>query len=388
MRLGGVTVLDLTRLLPGPYATQLLADLGADVLKIERPGEGDYARTMRAGDAPDVFGAVNRGKRSVTLDLKRDPARAAFHDLAADADVVIESFRPGVAERLGVDYEAVSETNPDVVYCSLSGFGATGPNRDRAGHDLNYAAMAGLLDMTRAERDGRPAIPGIPVADMAGGLFAALSVLGALLSRELGASASGDGGEFLDVALTDAVLALSQAVAPTALAGGDPHARETPLTGQYPCYDVYETADGGWVTLAALEPQFWAAFCDAVDRPDLIDRQFSADPAEREAVREAVAETFRERSVDEWEARLGDADVMVAPVRSLATALESDQVAARDLRRSGPPGDRVGLPVRSSAGTPEGGESVPDLGEHTETVLVEHGYDEGEVDRLREAGAI
>lgn len=384
MRLDGVSVLDLSRLLPGPYATQVLADMGADVVKIERPGTGDYARSMSAGDGPDVFGAVNRGKRSVTLDLETAAAREAFHDLAATADVVVESFRPGVADRLGVGYEAVSETNPDVVYLSLSGFGATGPHRDRAGHDLNYVAMAGLLSMTRTESGGRPAIPGFPIADMAGGLFGALSVLGALLSRELGDG----GGEHLDVALADAVVALSQVVSARALAGEDPAARETSLTGRYPCYDVYETADGEWVTLAALEPAFWETFCEAIDRPDLVDRHMATDPAEREAVREAVADTFRERTRDEWEASLGDVDAMVAPVRSVREVLDGDQVRARGLLRSGPAGERVGVPIRTSGDLDPPDERLPDLGEHTEDVLAAHGYDEAAVERLRDADAI
>jgi len=383
MDLSAVTVLDLSRLLPGPYATQVLADAGADVIKVERPGAGDPARAMAAGDGPDVFSAANLGKRSVALDLKTDAGREALLRLAADADVVVESFRPGVADRLGVGYDAVSERNPDVVYCSLSGFGATGPHRDRAGHDLNYVAMAGLLDMTRADRDGRPAIPGYPIADMAGGLYGAFAVVAALLDRELG----GSGGDHLDVALTDAVVAMSGAVAPLAFDGADPAGRETALTGEHPCYDVYEAADGRYVTLAALEPEFWKRFCEAVDRPELIDRQYAADPAEREAVREAVAAVFAERSRDEWEALLGDEDAMVAPVRSVAEALDSDQARERGLVVGGDT-PRVGLPVRPSEGLPGSDESVPELGADTDAVLREHGYDDDDLDALRAAGAL
>jgi alpha-methylacyl-CoA racemase len=383
MDLDGVTVLDLTRLLPGPYATQLLADLGADVVKVEQPGTGDYARAMSAGDGPDVFGAVNRGKRSVTLDLGTDAGREAFHDLAEAADVVIEGFRPGVADRLGVGYEAVAETNPEVVYCSLTGFGATGPNRDRAGHDLNYVGLAGLLDMTRPDGESRPTIPGFPVADMAGGLFAAFAVVSALLSRELGDG----GGEHLDVAMTDVVVGLSQAVSSAAFAGADPRPGETPLTGGFPCYDVYETADGEWLTLAALEPEFWAAFCEAVDRPDLVEHHLATEAAERDALREELAALFRERPREEWLDRLDDPDLMVAPVRTVREALDSEQVRERGLVRSGPAGERVGLPLRSSAGTGDPAEELPALGEHTAAVLREHGYDDEAIERLRAAGA-
>jgi crotonobetainyl-CoA:carnitine CoA-transferase CaiB-like acyl-CoA transferase len=269
------------------------------------------------------------------------------------------------------------------VYCSLSGFGATGPHRDRAGHDLNYVGMAGLLDLTRAEPDGRPAIPGFPVADMAGGMVCALSVVAALLSRELG-----DGtGEHVDVGLTDAVLSMSQAVAAPALDGEDPRARETPLTGQFPCYDVYETADGEWVTLAALEPAFWRAFCEAIDREDLVGEQYAADPAARATLREELAEVFAGRTRKQWEDLLGDADVMVAPVRTVAEALDGEQARERVVVEE-PPGDRVGFPAASSGGLGDHDGTVPGLGEHTEAVLREHGFDDDDIAALRSADAL
>jgi alpha-methylacyl-CoA racemase len=385
VQLDGLRVVDLTTLLPGPYATQLLADAGAEVIKVERPGTGDEARAMAAGGAPDVFSAVNRGKRSVAIDLGTDEGRAAFEAVATDADVVIEGFRPGVVERLGVDHESVRAYNPGVVYCSITGYGATGPHRDRAGHDLNYAGMAGLVDATRS-RDRTPAIPGFPVADVGGGLFAAFSVLGALLSRELG-----DGtGERIDVAMTDVLLSFSQVVAADAFAGGDPTGRESHLTGQFPCYDVYETAEGAHVTLAALEPRFWRAFCEALDRPDLIDRHLSTDPDVRAALRAELDAVFAGRTREEWTAFADEnGETMVAPVRSLREAIDSEHVAARNVisGEDSAAGPRVGFPAVPSGGlSPD--ESVPELGEHTEAVLREAGYDEAALDRLRAAGAI
>ncbi len=381
MDLDGLRVVDLTTLLPGPYATQLLADMGAAVIKVERPDGGDPARTLSAATGPDVFGAVNRGKQSVTLDLQTDEGRAAFRALAADADVVIEGFRPGVVERLGVDYETVRNYNPDVVYCSLTGFGATGPHRDRAGHDLNYVGMAGLLDTTRSKA-GEVAIPGYPVADMAGGLYAVVSILGALLSRELG----GGGGEHLDVSMTDAVLALSQAVAADAFEGGDPTGRETALTGQFPFYDVYETADGELVTLAALEPRFFQSFCAAIDRPDLAAKQLAGGD-EREALGAAIAEEIGSRTLEECLA-LGE-ETMVAPVWTVPEALDSDHVEARDLvwGQESAAGPRVGVPAIASGGF-EAEESVPDLGAHTESALRAAGYDEAGIEELRDADVI
>jgi alpha-methylacyl-CoA racemase len=379
MHLDHVRVLDLTRLLPGPYATQHLADMGADVVKVEQPGRGDYARAL--DDGTGVFQAVNRGKRSVALDLSTDEGRAAFLDLARDADAVVEGFRPGVTDRLGVGYEDVREVNPGIVYTSLTGFGATGPNRDRVGHDLNYIGMAGLLDMTRADPDAAPTIPGYPVADMAGGLFAAFGTVSALLSRELG---DGD-GEHVDVAMTDVVASLSQAVAGQALAGEDPRPGETSLTGALPCYDVYETADGRYVTLAALEPQFFETFCEAVDRPALADEHMAADPEVRAEVREELAEIFRSRTRDEWEDALGDVEAMVAPVHSPAEALDGEQIRQRGLIEEGGDVPRVGFPAVPSGGLPESDETLPALGEHTAEVLREADVAAEEIDAILRA---
>lgn len=365
MNLDGVRVLDLTRLLPGPYATQLLADAGADVVKVESPDRGDYARntppTTDAG-VGRLFDAVNRGKRSVALDLTTDADREAFYALAADADVVVEGFSPGTVERLGVDYEAVREHNEDLVYCSLSGYGQTGEFAARAGHDLNYLATTGVLDANRRDTDERPRIPGIPIADMTGGLFAAFAIVAALLSRGLG-----NGGAYVDTSLADAALSVSQPLSMLAF-DDDPRPGATPLTGAYPWYDVYEAEDGEYVTLAALEPQFWTAFCEAADRPDLEPYHGTTDPAEREALREELDEVFSQRSASEWEARCGE-DCMLARVRTPREAVGLDHFRERGTVHDG----RVGFPARVDGENPRTDESVPALGEHTEEVLREAG---------------
>lgn len=390
MDLSGVRVLDLTRYLPGPYATQMLADCGAEVVKVEAP-EGDPARGMQPttdrGDVSRLFDAVNRGKRSVVLDLKTDEGREALLRLAEDADAVFEGFRPGVVDRLGVGYEDVRERNPEVVYCSLSGFGQDGPWADRVGHDLNYVATAGLLDATRRDDGEAPRIPGIPIADVAGGLYAAFGVVSALLSRELGNA----GGEHLDVSMTDAVASLSVTLAASALAGDDPRPGETPLTGRDPWYDVYEAADGEYVTLAALEPHFWEAFCEAVDRPDLRDAHGTRDPAERSALRAELAELFAGRTREEWADALDDVDAAFAPVRTMAEAVEHPQLRSRGLVVDGEgdgtaPPSRVGLPFADAADERAG--PPPGLGEHTADVLREAGYGDGDLAALRDAGAI
>ena len=386
MRLDGVRVLDLTRLLPGPYATQLLADAGADVVKIEDTGAGDYARHMPPTTNEGVgavFDAVNRGKRSVAVDLKSEAGQEAFYELVETADVVVESFRPGVTDRLGVDYETLTDHRPDLVYCSLTGYGQNGPYADRAGHDLNYVGLAGLLDMTREDDSETPRMPGYQVADMAGGLLAAFSVCSALLSRELGNT----GGEYLDVALTDAVVSFSQALAPEALAGESPRPGETPLTGQYPWYDVYETADERYVTLGALEPRFWTTFCEAVDRRDLAGKHMTGDPAEREALREELEELFAGRTRDEWVEAMADVDAAVEGVYTPEETFEHPQIAARGYVERGDGTPRVGLPLCGSETAASGG-PTPGHGEHTDEVLEAAGLTEADIARLRESGAI
>lgn len=368
MQLDGVRVLDLTRLLPGPYATQLLADLGAEVVKIEAPETGDYARQMppRTDDGTGaIFAAVNRGKQSVVLDLKTDDDTAAFYRLLEDTDVVIEGFRPGVADRLGVDYETVREHAPGIVYCSLTGYGQDGPYSDRAGHDLNYVGLSGLLEMTRADPESPPQIPGYPIADMAGGLSAAFGIVSGLLSRELGNGT----GTYLDVSMTDAVVSFSQAVSLPALLGDEPRPGESLLTGGLPWYDVYESADGAHVTIAALEKRFWVAFCEAIDRPDLESVHGTADSAERDALRAELESIFADRTRAEW-AGIAGPDVPVEPVLSPTEALEHPQIDARGMvrrPRAGTEYPAIVSPITADEST--GREGVPDHGEHTDAVL-------------------
>ena len=388
MRLDGLRVLDLTRLLPGPYATQLLRDAGADVIKVEDTEQGDYAR-----DSPPysdrgvgaLFDAVNRGKRSVSIDLKADAGRGAFYELVADCDVLFEGFRPGVTDRLGIDYDTLSEHNPELVYCSLTGYGHTGPEASRVGHDLNYIGIAGLLDMTRDGGDETPRIPGYPIADMAGGLFAAFSIVGAVCSRELGNT----GGEHLDVAMTDVVASFSQPISAVAAAGESPRPGGTALTGALPWYDVYETSDGRYVTLAALEPKFWRTFCEAVEREELIDAQGSDDPATLKAAGEELDALFRSKTRAEWEDELGDVPAMFGPVNTPEETLSYPQIEARDLLvRSAEAPLRVGFPARSTDEPTGDNESIPDRGEHTTEVLREGGWSDAEIDGLRDGGAI
>ena len=297
MLLDGVRVLDLSRLLPGGYCTQLLQARGAQVTKIEPPA-GDPIRALPGGTA--YFEALHRGKQLLTLDLRTEAGRVALRRRVADADVLVESFRPGVMERMDLGYAALASINPGLVYCAITGYGSDGPLARRAGHDLNYLARSGALSLMPLQ-DGVPTIPGLQVADMAGGLEASFLIAAGLVAR-----ARTGRGTRVEVSMRD--LMRTWTVLPRAARrAGVPG---LPLSGELPCYHVYAVADG-FLTVAALEPDFWVAFCNALEREDLKDRQF--DPA---AI-EDVQATLRPATRAEWEARFGDQDVCVEPVLEL-----------------------------------------------------------------------
>ncbi len=360
--LAGVRVLDLTRLLPGPFCSLLLADFGADVIKVEDLGMGDYLRA----DA-DAFAALNRGKRSITLDLKSDGGREAFLRLARGADVVLESFRPGVMDRLGVGFERLRADNPALVYCAISGYGQDGPLRDRAGHDINYLARAGLLALS-GDADGPPVQSAGQIADIGGGaLMAAFGILAALRSGE---------GQLVDIAMADGALSWLQLLAPR------PESRRGSLTlgGGILCYRPYRCADG-YVALGALEPKFFAAFCAGVERADLVDHQF--DPPGSDAHAELVT-IFLERTRAEWEAFNARHDCCLEPVQELDEVVRDEQFVARGMIGEA----AFGTPVKLSATPGDVTGAAPGPGEHTESVLAEAGFEPAEIAALRSAGAI
>jgi alpha-methylacyl-CoA racemase len=374
-------VLDLSRLLPGPYCSCILADLGMEVIKVERPGGGDWTRHAPPLDPASgeglLFGALNRGKKSMTLNLKSEQGRHILLRLCSAADVLLESFRPGVMDRLGLSYEAVARINPRLVYCSLSGFGSQGVYRERAGHDLNYQGLAGLVDLT-GSRQGSPSVPGVPVADVAGALWATIGILHALFEREH----SGQ-GQRVEASLLGGALSLL----PLAVAGemgGQPLQRgNSPLTGGIVCYNVYETQDGHFMTLSALEPEFWIAFCRAVDRQDLMEGQY-APAVTGDRTYEEICRLFRQRSRQEWVRLLDTADACCEPVHSVAEALVSPPVQALGMV------SRSGLlpPLHLSARPGSVPQAAPALGQHTSEVLTELGYGAEDRARLADQGVI
>lgn len=325
--LQGVRVLDLTRLLPGPVAALRLAELGADVLKIEAPGAGDPTRAMMQASSDRVAGRpgafyrlVNRGKRETRLDLKSDAGRNVLRALAAQADVLIESFRPGVMERLGLGYATLHAENPRLVYCSISGYGASGPFAQHAGHDLNYIGYAGVLDQLKGA-DGAPILPNFQIADLLGGALTAVTqILGALV-----AVARGGEGRFVDVSMTHATHA-HNLIAQVALVneGAAPAAGTGLLNGGVPCYNLYRTLDGRWLAVGALELKFWEALCMALDRPEWATRHWSLGQAiggpDALALTRELAEVFAARTLEEWVTLLEPLDCCVSPVLSVEEA--------------------------------------------------------------------
>lgn len=376
--LSGVRILDLTRLLPGPFCTHYLAQMGADVIKVEEPKGGDYARLL----APELFSLINRGKKSVTLDLRQPKAAAIFKKMVEDADVVIESFRPGVMDRLSCGYEVLKTINPRLVYAALTGYGQTGPYRDRAGHDMNYCGYAGVLDQTGAS-GGPPALSNFQIADLAGGaLTCAIGVLAAII----GARASGT-GTFVDVSMLDGTLALQVMSLATIRAVGHSSPRGNDvLTGVLPNYSVYECADGKHVALAALEPKFFLNFCAAVNRPELAGMSFA--PGEGgAALRAELAALFMTKTRDEWDDLLGDKDCCVSAIYTPQEALDHAQVRARGMVESGSGKPVFGMPIRFP-GIAGCGWDSPALGADTRAVLRAAGVSESEIAALSASGAI
>ncbi|MGH2983179.1 MAG: CaiB/BaiF CoA transferase family protein [Solirubrobacterales bacterium] len=391
--LSDVRVLDLTRLLPGGFCTMLLADLGAEVLKVEDTGMGDYVRWAPpyyegAEDSAKsaLYLSLNRGKRSIRIELKSEGGREVLLRLARDYDVLVESFRPGVLDRLGVGYERLREENPGLVYCAISGYGQDGPNRDRSGHDMNYLGLNGLLGLT-GEADGPPVQSAGQIADLGGGgLIAAFTILAALRERQR----SGE-GQFLDVSMTDGSLSWLAMVAGEYFASGVAPARgHMNLSGGLVCYRPYACKDGH-VTLGALEPKFWQEFCRGVGRENLIQHQF--EPPGSETHKE-VEKIFAERTREEWRQFASEHDCCLEPVLGVDEALDSDLVRAREMvvevdqPGAEEPVRMLGFPVKLSR-TPGGPQGPgPALGEHTDEVLEGAGYSAEEVAKLKEEGAV
>jgi crotonobetainyl-CoA:carnitine CoA-transferase CaiB-like acyl-CoA transferase len=369
--LGQLKVLDLSRQLPGPFCSMLLADLGADVLCIANP------------DDPMSIGIpfLARNKRHMTLNLKHTAGRDILLRLVADADIVLEGYRPGVPQRLGIDYETLRAGNPRLIYCSISGYGQDGPYRDRVGHDVNYLGYAGVLNFV-GEAGGPPVIPGVQIADIAGGgLMAAVGVLTAVIAR-----GQTGRGQFVDISMLDGSMTCNAYhTVMWFLTGRLPQRGGEQLTGRYPCYAVYATRDGRHVTVGAFEPHFWATLCRHFGREDFIARQW--DEGARDEMLAFFRHAFRQKTMAEWIAELADKDICLGPVNTLEETYADPQLRHRgmivEMQTATGPTRLPGTPIKLSD-TPGGVRTPPPgFGEHTDGVLAGLGFSAGRIAELR-----
>jgi len=382
--LSGIRVLDLTRLLPGPYCSMMLADLGAEVIKVEEVGQGDPMRQIppiRKRDSA-LFLSLNRNKKSLSLNLKTTRGREIFCELVRTADIVLEGFRPGVMDKLKLGYDDLRNINPKIIYCSISGYGQDGPYAQRAGHDVNYLSIAGIMGIT-GTKDGCPVIPGVQIADIGGGgLLAAFCILAAVVSREKTGR-----GQYIDVAMMDGAFSWLSIHAGKYFADGViPVPAGERLNGRYACYNIYSTKDGKYMSLGALEPQFWAAFCEAVGRQDLIAVQY-VEGEKAEALIAEVTSIFLQRTSQEWVEALRDVDCCCEPVNNFEEAFSHPQILHRNLvvQMDHPLEGcipQINFPANFSETPARMRSPAPVLGEHNEEILSETGLLKPEIDRL------
>ncbi len=392
--LEGIRILDFSRLAPGPYCSMLLGDMGADVLLVEAPA-GAVKGNFPTGNASEevrerrrAHNSLARNKRSIVVDLKQQAGRDLIYKLVEDVDVVLEGFRPGVVDRLGVGYEQLSKINPRIVYCSLSGYGQTGPYREMVGHDINYISIGGALGMIGPGEGEKPSIPFNIIADFAGGgLMSAFAILTALMARERTGR-----GQYVDSSMSDGVLYLLASATGGVLAGGaSPRPGEPGLGGGSPHYGTYECADGKYISLGSLEPHFWSALVENLGCPEY--EPFEYDRSKHDEIAAFFTERFKTQTRDEWFAQLRDIDICVAPVLSLEEALADEHQLARDMvvevedpvvgtvRHVG-----IGPKLSDTPGTVRS--TAPSTGQHTDEVLATAGYSADEIASLRGDGVV
>ena len=376
--LSGITVIDLSRLLPGPYCSMILADHGARVIAVEDK------RFLADGL---FFNLINRNKEHMSLNLKTDQGREIFSRLLEKADVLMEGFRPGVVDRLGVDYKTVSRANPKIIYCAITGYGQNGPFRDRVGHDVNYLSYAGVLDLI-GEKDRPPSIPGVQIADIAGGgMNAAIGILLALFARQQTGK-----GQYIDVSMTDGMVGfLPAALFFRQLTGQEPRRADGLLSHRYACYNTYETADGRYLSIGAVENRFWMQLCDTLEVPEYGPLQY--DDQRREEILQYMRATFKQKTLDEWDSILADLDICWGKIQSTREVLEDPLFRQREMvveieGKDGQKSSTLGVAVKLSD-TPGAIRTAPvNFGESTTAVLQELGYSQEEIKNFEDNDVI
>ena len=382
--LDGILALDLSRLLPGPYASAMLANFGAEVIKIEKPGEGDYARDSqpRINGKGAVFETINRGKKSVALDLKDDKGKEAFLLLAEKADIVLDGFRPGVMDQLGLGYKKLRRLNPKLIYAALTGYGQDGLYTQKAGHDLNYIALGGVLDLV-GNTEGAPLMPGMQIADVAAGSLP--TVIGILLALQA-RNASGK-GQMVDIAMLDGILGLLPVqVADYTATKRKPKRNNERLFGRYACYNIYPARNGRYLALGALEPKFWQNLCRVLEREDMIEDQYTEGDRQQVLMAE-LTRIFQKKEVNDWMEIFENEDVCISEVRDVAHAVQDEHMRLREMivptrTKDGGSYEQIGVfPKLSDTPGAVRGDS-PECGEHTREVLLSMGYAPERIDDL------
>lgn len=383
--LASLKVLDFSTLLPGPCATMMLADMGAEVLRVESPNRPDLLRLMppMTGKVSAGHAYLNRSKRSLSLDLKQPGAVEIVQELIQRYDILVEQFRPGVMERLGLGYEALRALNPRLIYCSITGYGQTGPYKDRAGHDINYLALSGIAAYSGRKSSGPPPL-GIQVADVAGGSHhAVMGILAAVIQRQQTGQ-----GQHVDVSMTDAAFAMNHLAAAAYLGGGVATEPEGMMLNGGAFYDYYRTQDGGYLSVGSLEPQFMKVLCEVIGRPDLASKGISPNPAHQAEIRQVLTEAIASRTLAEWRDIFAGLDACVEPVLSLAQAAEHPQLQAREMvvevaDQDGQTQRQLGCPIKFSATPSRPRYAGVPLGAHSQEVLAELGYSQDQIQALK-----
>jgi crotonobetainyl-CoA:carnitine CoA-transferase CaiB-like acyl-CoA transferase len=383
--LEGIKILDLSRLLPGPFCSMLLADFGADVVKVEDPKIGDYIRWWppRMGRNSGFHVVLNRNKRSLTLNLKSPEGKEIFQQLVHTTDVVLESFRPGVMERLGLGYEKLSKTNPNLIYCAITGYGRTGPRSQKAGHDINYLALGGAL--SHSGRENGPTLSGVQIADLGGGaIMAAFSIVAALLAR----GRQGE-GQYIDISMLDGSLTWNCLRWGKYLADQKiPRPGDDMLNHGFACYNIYKTKDGRYMALGALEPKFWQGFCESVGRSDWNQENYFQPGPHQRILQDEIAELFRRKTQADWIAHFGNHDCCCEPVLNLDEVLADPHLRAREMvvelvHESWGAYHQLGIAPKLSRTPGKISSHAPELGEHTDAVLQGLGYSQDQIEEFR-----